>query len=85
MTAMLPLPLATTLFRYFIVVKFGLNVASDTVFPAAELTPGTSATTKPPTNAAHARTLPVLNFIIPQPIRGINTMPISIYFYVSTR
>jgi hypothetical protein len=74
-TAMLPLPFATTDFKYFIVVKLGLNVVSDTVFVAAVLTPGINATTMPPTNARQARALPVLNFIVPQPIRGISTMP----------
>jgi hypothetical protein len=75
MTAMLPLPLATMLFRYFIVVKLVLNVLSLTVLVAAELTLGNIVTTKLPTNATQARALPVLNFIVPQPIRGINTMP----------
>src|SRR5271156_1486390 len=85
MTAMLPLPLATMVFKYFMVVKLVLNVASLTVLVAAELAFGSAATTKVPTKATQARALPVLNFIIPQPIRGINTMPISIYIYVSTR
>src|ERR1017187_10849827 len=70
-TAMLPLPLATMLFRYFIVEKLVLNVASLTVFVLAELTLGNIVTTKLPANATQARALPVLNFIVPQPIRGI--------------
>jgi hypothetical protein len=67
MTAMLPLPFATIGFSNFMVVKFALNVLSETVLLAAELTLGTIATTIPPTNATQARALPVLNFIVPQP------------------
>jgi hypothetical protein len=57
------------------VVKFELNVLSESVFPAAELTLGNIATTIPPTNATQARALPVLNFIVPQPFSGIKLMP----------
>jgi hypothetical protein len=69
------LPFPTTDFRYFIVVYVGLNVESFTVFVAAELRPGINVMTIPPTNARQARALPVLNFIVPQPIRGIKAMP----------
>jgi hypothetical protein len=66
-TVILPLPFATTLFRYFIVEKLVLNVLSLTVGVLAELIVGNTATTNAPTNATDARVLAVLNFIIPNP------------------
>ena len=66
---MLPLPLAVIGFNNFIVLKFALNVLSETVFPAAELTLGTIATRIPPTNATQARDLPILAFKFP-PFKG---------------
>jgi hypothetical protein len=64
---MLPLPLATTLLRYFMVEKFVLNVPSETVGVLAELTSGNIATTKLPTKATQARAFAVLNLISPNP------------------
>jgi len=74
MTAMLPLPLATMLFRYFIVVKLVLNVLSLTVLVAAELTLGNIVrqNCRP---MPHRREPSCFEFHSPQPIRGINTMP----------
>jgi hypothetical protein len=67
---MLPLPLATTDFKYFMVEKLVLNVLSETVRVLAELTTGNTATTKPPTSATDARVLPNFKFIFPQPFVG---------------
>src|SRR5579863_9132312 len=70
MTATGPLPLATTLFRYFMVVKFALNVLSETVGVLAELTAGITETANPPTRATAASALVFFKFICPQPFFG---------------
>jgi hypothetical protein len=67
MTAILPLPFAAILFKYFIVEKLVLNVLSDTVLVLAELTLGSMAPTNAPASATAAMALPVLNFILPNP------------------
>jgi Na+/H+ antiporter NhaC len=60
-----PVPLATTLFRYFIVDKFVLNVLSETVGVLALLTAGNMAAATLPTRVTDARILAVLKFISP--------------------
>ena len=69
MTAIEPLPLATMLLRYFIVVKFVLNVLLETVGVAAELTAGITEAARPPTSATEASALVFVKFIYSPTLR----------------
>ena len=64
-TAMVPLPLATTLFKYFMVDILVLKVLSETVGVLALLTAGNMAAATLPTKVTDARILAVLKFISP--------------------